>query len=189
MAVVGLCACGTSGSYIWVEQAPEAFFKPNSVVEISTGDLISVRVFGQEPISVRTIVRTDGKIAVPLIGEVDVSGKYPNVVAKELEARLVPFVNSPNVTIVVEESHTNIVAIGEIQKKGTITLAKSETDMLSALANAGGLTEFASENGIYVLRNGPQGVVRIRFQYEEIIRGEGKAAAFKLKSGDQLVVE
>lgn len=182
-------ACAGAGRFIWVDEAPAVFFSPPPGLLISSGDLISIRVFGQEPLSGRSQVRADGMIALPLIGDVVVAGKSPGAVAKEIEARLVPFVNSPNVVVVIEESRTRIVAIGEIHRPGTLVLEAGETGLLPALANAGGLTDFASSSGVYVLRSDSSGTFRIRFQYDDIIRGVGRAAAFKLRNGDQIVVE
>jgi polysaccharide biosynthesis/export protein len=183
-------ACVGPGNYVWVNDAPDMYFKPPPALTISPGDLISVRVFGQEPLSVvRTTVRMDGAIAMPLIGDIAVAGKSPTVVAREVEARLKPFVTTPNVVVVVDESRIRIVAIGEVRRTGTIVLEAGETGLLSALANAGGLTDFASHSGVYVVRPEVNGVIRIRFAYEDIIRGVGRAAIFRLRSGDQLVVE
>lgn len=182
-------ACAGAGRFVWVDEAPAAFFHPVPGLMITSGDLISIRVFGQEPLSGRSQVRADGMIALPLIGDVEVAGKSPGAVAKEIEARLVPFVNSPNVVVVIEESRTRIVAIGEIHRPGTLVLEAGETGLLPALANAGGLTDFASSSGVYVLRSDSSGTFRIRFQYDDIIRGVGRAAAFRLRNGDQIVVE
>lgn len=182
-------ACASSGAYVWVDEAPTEFFRPTPGLTIAPGDLISVRVFGQEPLSMRVQVRSDGMIAMPLIGDVAVASKSPGTVAKEIEARLVPFVTTPNVVVVIEESRTRVVAIGEIHHPGTLVLEAGETGLLPALANAGGLTDFASGSGIYVLRSDSKGAYRIRFQYDDIIRGVGRAAAFRLHAGDQIVVE
>jgi len=181
--------CGASGAFVWVDELPNDYLKPKAAMVISSGDVISVRVFGQEPLSMRATVRTDGKVAMPLVGDVVVAGKLPEEVAREVEARLVPFVTTPNVVVAVEESRTRIVALGELRRNGSIVLEPGETGVLSALANAGGLTEFAGESRIFVLRTESTGTYRIRFQYGDIIRGVGNAAAFKLKTGDQLVVE
>ena len=187
--LIASTACGSAGAYVWVNDAPEALFRPSPGLLIDQGDVVNVRVFGQEPLSVRTPVRSDGAIVMPLIGDVAVVGKKPAAVANEIETRLRPFVTTPNVIVVVEESHTRIVAIGEIRRPGTIVLEAGETGLLPALANAGGLTEFASESRIFVLRAEPNGTFRIRFLYDDIIRGTGRAAAFRLRNGDQLVVE
>jgi polysaccharide export outer membrane protein len=180
--------CG-SGSFVWVQDAPDVYFHPKPAMTILPGDVISVKVFGQDPLSIRATVRPDGAVVMPLIGDVAVAGKLPGTVAREVEARLVPFVTTPNVVVVVEESRVRIVAAGEVHHPGPVVLEAGETGLLPALAAAGGLTEFAGESQIYVIRTEINGTYRIRFNYEDIIRGIGRAAAFRLRTGDSLVVE
>ncbi len=181
--------CGSAGTFVWVDAAPEVYFRPAPRLLIRAGDTISVRVFGQEALSVRVKVRTDGVIAMPLIGYVPVSGKDTEAIAKEVEQRLRPFVTTPNVIATIEESNVQIAAIGEVRRNGTIILDGTDTRLFVALANAGGLTEFADESRIFVIRTDATGQYRIRFQYEDVIRGIGRAATFRLQDGDQLVVE
>lgn len=182
-------ACASSGVYVWADEAPATFFEPKPNYLVSVGDVVSVRVFGQEPLSVRAPVRADGMLTMPLIGDVAMAGKNPAVLAKEIETRLVPFLNAPSVTVVIDESRTRVVAIGELRRNGSLVLESGETGLLAALANSGGLTEFASGSSIYVIRSAPNGHWRIRFRYEDIIQGVGRAATFQLRSGDQIVVE
>jgi len=180
--------CASTGSFIWIEDVPEQAVRSIPETLIQPGDMVSVRVFGQESVSVRAPVRSDGVIAIPLLGDVRIAGKSGSVVAKELEVRLQPFVNAPNVIVVVEESHVRVVAIGEVRRPGTIVL-DGAPGILAALANAGGLTEFASEDRIFVLRSDPTGNYRIRFRYDDVVRSVGRAGAFKLRTGDQIVVD
>ena len=184
-----VAGCGASGPYILADDAPATLFKPSPGLAIGRGDVIGVRVFGQEPLSIRSTVRPDGMIAMPLIGDVAVSGKHPGTVAKEIEARLVPYVTTPNVVVAIEESRIRIVALGELRRNGTIALEPGESGLFDAIANAGGLTEFASWSRIFVIRTEATGVFRIRFSYDDISRGIGRAATFRLQTGDQLVAE
>jgi polysaccharide biosynthesis/export protein len=183
-----MAACGVSGSFIWVKDAPNEFFSVQTETILSLGDVLNVRVFGQEALSTREKVRRDGAITLPLIGEVRVAGRVPSEVSKEIEARLKPFVNDPHVTVVVEESHTRVTVLGELGHSGVIELDGPQ-GMYEALALAGGLSQFASETKIFVLRSGPKGTYRIRFDYGEITRQEGRAAAFRLQNGDKIFVE
>lgn len=155
---------------------------------MSIGDMISVRVFSQEALSVRERVRTDGAITLPLIGEIAVASRPPTMLARELEQRLKPYINDPSVSVIVEESRTRVTILGEVGHSGVIDLDGPQ-GLFEALAIAGGLSQFASESRVFVLRSGPSGVYRIRFDYGEITRGEGRAAAFRLHNGDKIVVE
>ena len=132
-------------------------------------------------------MRSDGKIAVPFLGDVDVQGKSPDVVSRELGVRFKEYVVSPNVTVAVEEpSPTSVSVLGEVAHPGVYTVDAS-SGVLQALALAGGFTDYASRSAIYVTRR--EAVPRIRFSYSALVNGEGRAAAFRLRPGDVLVVE
>jgi len=188
-SVTAVTGCGGSGAYIWANEAPDALFSSPPNLIIRSDDTISIRVFGQEALSVRMKVRTDGVITMPLIGNVVAAGKGTDAIAREIEQRLQPFVNGANVVVIDEESNVRVVAVGEIHRAGTIVLDSGDTRLLTAIANAGGLTEFASQSGIYVLRTDATGSYRIRFDYDDIVRGTGKSAIFRLRDGDQVIVE
>jgi polysaccharide export outer membrane protein len=193
IAVVGALAaasigCGSTGPYVWAKDLPpeEAV---SSTYLIASGDVVGVRVFNQEPMSTRTKVRTDGRISVPLLGDVDVRGKAPVAVAKEIETRLKDFINSPIVTVTVEEFQAVTVSIiGEVGHPGTYPLDQNAS-LLTALANAGGLTENASRDSIFVLREAPV-PRRIRLTYDWLTQSvPSRATTFRLRSGDVVVVE
>lgn len=181
-------ACGSPGAFVWVDKAPDSIFAPAPEGLIRTGDVVAVRVFGQDSLSTRATVGTPGTVAVPLVGEVQVSGKAPEAVAKDIAERLEPFINTPHVVVSVEETSTVVAVIGEVSNAGVVVLNHDLT-VLAALAEADGLTEFADRSMVFVLRREPNGLYRIRFKYEDIVRGVGKAAAFRLRTGDQLIVE
>jgi polysaccharide export outer membrane protein len=127
-------------------------------------------------------------ISVPLIGQVRVAGRMPVEISKEISKRLEPFINSPHVMTVVDESHIRIVVAGEVARPGT-QVVDGPVDLLTVVANAGGLTQFAGETDIFVLRTFPTGTYRIRFRWEDVSRGQGRAARFRLRDNDQVVVE
>lgn len=154
---------------------------------IVAGDVVSVRVFGQDAMSNRAKVRSDGKISMPFLGDVLVVGKTPAAVAREMEAGLKNFINSPNVTVTVDEFQATTVAVlGEVAHPGTIAVERNG-GVLQAIANAGGLTETASRDDIYVLRETPV-PRRIRFTYELLTKNP-PTSTFRLRPGDVVVVE
>jgi polysaccharide export outer membrane protein len=186
LAAATAVACG-SGNYVWVQDLPSSPTREEGYV-ISPGDLVNVRVFGQEDMSTRAKVRRDGRIAVPFLGDVDVNGKRPTVVAREIEERLKAYVNAPRVTVVVEEFQAiTVPVLGEVAHPGTVTLEAS-SGVLQALANAGGLTDYADRDKIFVLRRAPT-LRRIRFSFDALTRNDPKAAMFALQGGDVVVVE
>jgi polysaccharide biosynthesis/export protein len=179
-----LLGCG-GGRYVWIDEIPEP--RAEGEYAISSGDLVHVQVFNQESMSTRARVRSDGKIAVPLLGDVQASGKTSAVLSSELAGRFKEYVNAPIVTTTVEETQpTSVSVLGEVAHPGIYTLDPS-AGVLQALAAAGGLTEYASRDGIYVVRHAPP--PRIRFTFSSLVQGEGRPAAFRLRGGDVVVVE
>jgi polysaccharide biosynthesis/export protein len=190
MMLVGGCYT-PSGAFIPVSD----FEAPSSGDQylVLPGDVLQVRVFQQEAMSARVKVRADGKISLPFVNEVLVAGKAPAVIAAELQGRLKEFVNTPVVTVSLEETRPLTVSVvGEVVRPGTVTLELG-AGVLQAIAGAGGLTDFAQKEGIFVLRtvlrDGRPQPVRVRFTWEELTRGAGKAARFALVAGDVVVAE
>ena len=177
--------CASGPRYVWVDQLPEDLVVDEYL--IGTGDLLAVRVLNQDNLSTNTRVRSDGKIAVPLLGDVDMRGKAPGRASRELELRFKQFVVAPAVTITVQESQNPTISVlGEVLRAGTYTVAP-QSGVLEGLAVAGGFTDYASRDAIYLVR--PAQPERTRFTYSPLLRGDGRAAAFRLRTGDVLVVE
>lgn len=182
-------ACYTPrGAFVAVE---EYALPTSSEYVLAPGDVISVRVFQQDAMSARVKVRNDGVVTLPLVNDWAAAGKTPKALGTELEGKLKDFINTPVVTIFVEESRPNTVSVlGEVSRPGVVTL-EAGAGVLQALAAAGGLTDFAHRDGIFVLRkvSGEPQAQRIRFTWDSLSRGEGKAARFTLQTQDTVVVE
>jgi polysaccharide biosynthesis/export protein len=155
---------------------------------IAPGDIVEVRVFGQESLNTVKRVRADGSVTVPLVGQVDVRGTRPSDLAATLTERMRPFVNDPRVSVIVQDAPVTVAAVGEVGNVGLLELEAPAT-VLQALAKAGGLSDFASRSRIYVLRTENKHTQRIRFSYDALVEGEPSALAFHMKTGDVLVVE
>jgi polysaccharide biosynthesis/export protein len=186
--VLATAGCAGTGSYIPVDEYREpAEAKPLGYV-IQPGDVVQIRVFNQPDMSARARVRDDGKISVPFLNDVVVAGLTPNALAQQLQVRLKEFINAPVVTVSLEETRPfSVSVIGEVVKAGVYAIPPN-SGVLQALAAAGGFSQYASRDRIFVVRDAPQ-VVRIRFTYEQLAHAEGKAGAFKLRPGDTVVVE
>ena len=189
-AAVGAFAtgCAETGEDAWFQSLPpETARSPDDYV-IGSGDLVSIRVLGHEDMTVRQRVRGDGKIAMFLIGELEARGKKPAALKAELEGRLKEFIVAPSVMVNVDEAQpTAVVILGEVTRPGALQLDQ-DTRLSRALAMAGGLTEFASRSGIYVVRQAPAHM-RVRFQYKDVLRNAGGAGDFLLHQGDLVEVE
>lgn len=183
--VLCTAACG-SGPYVWVHQRPPDPREARIVV--GPGDLIEVRWFEEEKMSLQARVLPDGTITIPVLGPVPVTGKTSDEVARSLETQLTRYVKMPQVTVSILESVLSVAVIGEVDQAGMIDLVKPAT-VLQALAKAGGLTEFADSSGIYVLRTEGDKTERIRFDYDRLTEGAPASTRFRLRTGDVVVVE
>ncbi len=158
---------------------------------IAPGDTLQVRVFQQEAMSARVRVRADGKVSLPLVNDLPAAGKTPTGLATELQLRFKDFINNPVVTVSLEESRPlSVSVLGEVTRPGVVTLEPG-AGVLQAIAAAGGLTDFAHKDGLFVLRKvaGDPAPRRIRFFWDALTRGEGRGARFVLVPGDVVVVE
>lgn len=190
-AACALAACGPAGPYVWVQDVAGAEIpgKNQGDYVIGSGDVLAVRVYNEEALSARGRVRPDGKIAVPLAGEIDALGRRPQDLARDIEARLKSFIVAPAVVVSVEEVRPMQVSVlGEVERPGVYPL-DSGAGVLQALASAGWATEFADRDCIFVLRKrDAEPPLRIRFTLAELSRG-GNGALFALADGDVVIVE
>jgi polysaccharide export outer membrane protein len=150
-------------------------------------DTVNVRVYNQDSISTHERVRPDGKISVPMVGEVAVKGRKPAEISRELEVKLKSVVVAPVVTVSVEQTAQILVSVlGEVKNAGTFTV-DAGANVLVALADAGGLSDYASTDRVFVLRKGLDH--RVRFRLSDLRAGDQKALGFGLQAGDVVVVE
>lgn len=180
-------SCAHSDKYLWVDDLKGNEVKLQTEYSIQPGDVIAVTVWNQEKMSAKARVRNDGAISMPFLGDVQVVGKKPAVLSKELDVKLKEFILNPMTTVSVEELHPlSISVVGEVMHAGAFGLEPG-SGVLQALAAAGGLTEYANKDRVFVLRTNPEG--RIRFTYEALVRRMGQAGRFQLHTGDVVVVE
>jgi len=156
-------------------------------VSIQDGDVVNVRVFNQEPLSTHEKVRPDGKISMPVIGEVMARGKRPAQLASEIQDKLKSVVVAPSVTVTLDAgADLKVSVVGEVKNSGVFQLDHG-ANVLHALAAAGGLSDYADSSKIFVVRKTlPQ---RVRFRYQDLRSAEPHSIAFALQAGDVVVVE
>jgi polysaccharide export outer membrane protein len=187
-AALGIAACSSAGDYVWFSQLPPETGSASGEYVINSGDLVSVRVLGHEEMSVHERVRFDGRIAMPLLGEIEARGKKPGLLRAELEARFKDYIVSPSVILSVDEVQPMTVPVlGEVTHPGAFPLPPNAS-LAQALAQGGGLTEFAHRDRIFVVRLSPK-PTRIRFTFDAVSHNDARAAAFPLHPGDVVVVE
>lgn len=182
-------ACAGHGSFIWFSQVPRSdWASASNEYTLATGDTINVRVFEQPDFSGPCRIRPDGRISLPIAGEILAAGRHPAQLRDEIEARLKAVIVNPRVSVSIEQpAPITVSMLGEVGTKGNLSFEPPVT-MLQALAQAGGLTDFADKSAIFVIRSTPT-FQRIRFTYEGLERNEDGAAAFQLRKGDVIVVE
>jgi len=156
---------------------------------IGPGDIIAVNVWKEPDVSRAVPVRSDGRISLPLVGEVQASGVSPKGLEKEIASRLQNYISDPEVTVIVQEMRSQKFNIlGQVAKPGSYLLTGSTT-VLDAIAMAGGFRDFAKQRSIYVLRVRPDGVrEKLPFNYKEVIKGSYSAQNVKLEPRDTVVV-
>lgn len=156
---------------------------------IGADDVLAISVWKEPDLSRSIPVRSDGKITLPLIGEVQASGKTPRQLQQEIADKLQSFISEPEVTVIVQEIRSQRYnVLGMVAKPGSYMLTKSTT-VLDAIAVAGGFRDFAKKKSIYVLRQGPDGAQsRLPFNYKEVVKGKNPEQNVTLKPRDTVVV-
>jgi polysaccharide biosynthesis/export protein len=185
-----ICAfsCADLGKYVWVENYTPPPVASQLGYVIHPGDLLSVRVYNQPEMSARERVRSDGKITLPFLYDVQAAGLKPAELARQMEVKLKEFLNLPVVSVSVEEpKQISISVVGEVARQGVYQF-EAGTGLLHILALAGGLNDVAHRDRIFVRRELPE-PVRIRFSYDALTHGDGPGAQFRLQVGDVVVVE
>jgi len=155
---------------------------------IGPEDALDISVWRDDTLKAAVLVRPDGGISFPLIGEVQVAGKSVTEVREELVKRLEKFVPEPVVSVsVVRIASYRFYIIGRVNKPGEFPVGRN-VDVLQALSMAGGLTPFASEDDIRIIRKIDGKSVSIPFQYSRVRKGGDLSQNITLKSGDVLLV-
>ena len=156
---------------------------------IGESDILDIDVWKEKEVSKEVPVRPDGKISLPLIGQIQASGLTPLQLQDNITEKLKEYISNPEVTVIVSDARSqqfNIV--GQVARPATYPLRESMT-VLDAIAAAGGFKDFAKETKIYVLRPMPGGIrVRIPFNYKDVIKGKNLQQNVQLKPGDTIVV-
>jgi len=156
--------------------------------QIGPEDLLEILVWKEEGLRKEVLVRPDGGISFPLVGDVQAAGKTPRQLRQEIAQRLEKFMSDPVVSVAVLKVVGNkIYVIGRVNKPGEFAAGRY-VDVLQALSMAGGLTPFAAENDIKVLRKENGKDVVFPFRYSQVKAGEKLEQNITLKGGDVVVV-
>jgi polysaccharide biosynthesis/export protein len=156
-------------------------------------DVLTVTVWKNSDLSRDVVVRPDGMISMPLVGDIQATGLTGNQLAKRIADRLTEYLASPIVFVQVKEVNSYyIYVLGEVAKPGKYSL-KSYANVMQGISLAGGFTVYAKKNKIKVLRvggDGPSGKhqIEIPVPYDDILKGNANPGNFFLRIGDVIVV-
>jgi len=160
--------------------APDYILAPEDVVDIN--------VWKNEALTRTVFIRPDGKISLPLIGDVQAAGLAPSQLQEAIKERLKAYKELPEVSVVVRDiGSLSVYIMGEIARPGKLQL-RSDTTILQAITQAGGFTQFADSNKILVLRREGGYETRLRVRYQDIVSGRNPGANIILKRGDTIVI-
>jgi polysaccharide export outer membrane protein len=161
----------------------------NSFV-IGNDDVLAINVWKEPDVSRPAVpVRSDGKISLPLVGEVQAAGLTPLKLEQAIAAKLQNFISQPEVTVIVQQINSQKYnVLGQVNHPGTFVITNSLT-VLDAIAISGGFRDFAKQKAIYVLRQNADGTqARLPFNYKEVVKGKNPEQNVKIQPKDTIVV-
>jgi polysaccharide export outer membrane protein len=155
---------------------------------IGPTDILEIQVWREPDFSRQVLVRPDGKLTLPLVGDIHVSGMNTMDLKELLTAKLKDYIDSPEVTVILVESHSkNFYIIGKVARPGTYALTPGMT-VLQALSVAGGLGEWADKDSIRIIRSSDTKEKVIRFDYDKVMSGKNLGQNILLQPNDTIVV-
>jgi polysaccharide export outer membrane protein len=155
---------------------------------LGPGDVLDISAWKDEALTRSCVVRPDGFISFPLIGEVEAAGRTPSQLKKEIETKLERY--APEATLSLEVKQVNsmiIYVIGKVNSPGRFVL-NANIDVLQALATAGGLNVFAKGGWIKIFRHGNDKTTILPFDYDQVVKGKRLEQNISLNRGDVVVV-
>jgi polysaccharide export outer membrane protein len=156
---------------------------------IGSSDVLAITVWKEPEISRSIPVRPDGKISLPLVGEIQAAGRTPIQLEQDIATKLQAYISKPDVTVIVEQINSEKFNIlGRVSKPGSYPLSATTT-VLDAIATAGGFLDFAKQSSIYILRpNAQGGQSRLAFNYKQVIKGNHSEQNVRLEPHDTIIV-
>jgi polysaccharide export outer membrane protein len=201
LLVASLCVAVSSGAWSQSSAAQTSAGSPATSPQtsdkahsddsytIGANDVLAINVWKEPDITRSVPVRSDGKISLPLAGELQASGQTPRQLEEEITKRLKSYISDPEVTVIVSESKSQKINIlGMVARPGTYLLSGSTT-VLDAIAMTGGFKDFAKQKSIYILRSNADGTQkRFSFNYKDVIKGKSLDQNIRLMAGDTVVI-
>ncbi len=157
--------------------------------KIGPGDVLAIHIWKEPDLSRTLPVRPDGKISLPLVGEVAANDTTAGQLQAKLTTEYKNYLNTPEITVIVQEAHSQrFNVVGQVQRPGSFVLTQPTT-VLDAVALVGGFRDFAKTKKIYVLRTNADGTTqRFPFDYNKVVKGQSFEQNIHLQAGDTVVV-
>jgi polysaccharide export outer membrane protein len=181
-AVAGLQA----PAYTSDDKKPSPQGPVDAEYRLGAGDKLRIEVYKDPQLSQSVQIRPDGKITLPLVGDMVATGRTPLELRDQIASALKEYITNPTVTVIVVEAlASQVYVMGEVTHPGPMQI-HGPTTVLQALAMAGGFKEFANTKDVKVLRPSGNSVQTLHFNYKDAVNGDAKP--FYLRSGDTVIV-
>jgi polysaccharide export outer membrane protein len=156
---------------------------------IGNDDVLAISVWKEPDLTKQIPVRSDGKISLPLIGDIQAAGRTPSQLEQDITEKLKGYITDPQVAVIVQQINSlKFNILGEVAKPGAYPLTAGTT-IVDAIAIAGGFKDFAKKKGVYILRPNPGGAdSKYTFNYQEFIKGKNTKQNIMVKPRDTIIV-
>jgi len=155
---------------------------------VEAGDILNIVVWKNKELSGDRVVRPDGKITIPLIGDIIAAGMTTGKISLQIRVKLKEFIEAPFVTAIVKAANSNLVyVLGEVKNPGVYTIRGSLT-VLQAVALAGGFSKFANKEKMVLIRKKKGQQEKFNLSFRRIINSPDVGGNIFLLRGDTLVV-
>jgi polysaccharide biosynthesis/export protein len=151
-------------------------------------DQLRITVWKNAELDVTVPVRSDGKISVPLLDDVQAEGLTPEELKEVITRSLSEYISSPQVTVIVSAMNSRTISVlGAVARNGAVPVAK-DMRVSDAIAAAGGFTIFAHKNDVKILRRNGDGFIEYRFSFGDFVAGKARDKNIVLVPGDTVIV-
>ncbi|QSA97590.1 polysaccharide biosynthesis/export family protein [Methylococcus sp. EFPC2] len=155
--------------------------------QVGPGDVLEISVWKEEGLTKDALVRPDGGLTFPLVGEIHAGGKTVDQINQEIVKGLSGYLSEPAVSVAVKLANQKFYVVGKVNKPGEFP-SPARIDVMQAISMAGGLTPFADDDDIRILRREGGRVVSYTFDYGSVSGGDDLDQNIVLRGGDVVVV-
>jgi polysaccharide export outer membrane protein len=181
---------GASAAPVAKPAAPAAAVATTADYRLSAGDKLRIEVYKDTQLSQSLQVRPDGKITLPLVGDISAAGRTSVELRNAIAGALEEYIAKPVVTVIVTETTPLVIYVtGEVNKPGALAVTNGQMSIIQAIAMAGGFTDFADKKDVRVLRKSATGMQTLRFNYKDALADDNRREPLPLLPGDTVIVK